>query len=93
MLYNYAGGFYDEVQTISSPHASTDRKNAILKMREKLKELTNISNSIAHPILLKRLTILKHDLVSLLDQIKFSPDMQVSNSTMLLSICLQNLSC
>jgi hypothetical protein len=61
---------------------SRDRKQALILMKDKLKELTTISNSIAHPILLKRLTILKHDLVSLLDKMKFSPNMQVSQLTL-----------
>lgn len=69
------GGFYEEVQAAS---ANTERKQALLIMKGKLNELKTITDSIAHPILLKRLAILKHDLISLLDTLKFSPSMKVS---------------
>ena len=56
------------------------RQEYVRNMKRQLTELNTITNSITHPLLLKRITILKHDLVALLDKMKFSPSFQVNYS-------------
>lgn len=67
------------MQAVGSQEVTSDREHALLIMKNKLKELAKICNSIAHPMLLNRLAILKYDLVSLIDKMKCSPLMIVSD--------------
>lgn len=56
--------------------AGSSRNLVVAAMKSKLKELTVLTKSVSHTMLIKRFQILKHDLLSLIDKIKFAPNMK-----------------
>jgi hypothetical protein len=66
------GIFYGEVLAAELP-TSKSRKQALFVMREKLKDISILSDRTRHPILLERLVALQEELTALLERMKFSP--------------------